>query len=256
MQLSSNKVLSFILNCILDILFTLVLLFSIGMAILCLSTHTSFFGYRLGIVSSSSMEASGYEVGEVVFLERQKNYNIGDVIAFYRAPSLYDDEDVDKEQLKNTPIWIHEIIDIKVDEDGNNMYLTKGSSNTYDDTYYVPEDFVVGLGVKLNPALSSTLAFVVSRTGIICLIIVPCIIMLIYLTWELIMIITSEPDPKKVKYKGKLYNNKPVTTAKLQPQRRIIYIKVIPYNKYNLKMPDFKNRVNINVVLKRKEVRK
>ena len=51
--------------------------------------------------------------------------------------------------------------------------------------------------------------------------------MLIYLTWELIMIITSEPDPKKVKYKGNLYNSKSVTTTKLQPQRRLIYIKVI-----------------------------
>ena len=223
MRLTNSRLLSFILNVILDLLFLVVLLFSIVMAILALSSHKTLLGYRLGIVQSESMKDSGLEVGDIVFIESKNSYNVGDIIAFYRTPSNYEKDPSEVEDLDKKQIWIHEIIDIKF-ENGTYYYLTKGSSNTNDDGYYVPYSYVIGIGKPLNAFWNSTISFIISRVGIICLIIVPCIIMLIYLTWELIMIITSEPFEKKAKFVKEGYN------YINQPQRQIrnIYIKIIP----------------------------
>lgn len=224
MRLSDNKILSSILNAILDLLFTLVLLFSIVIAVLALSSHKTLLGYRLGIVQSNSMYASGIEKGDVVFISAKNSYNVGDIIAFYRAPNDYEKDPSEVTDLDTKPIWIHEIIDIKVNENGLYSYLTKGSSNDGDDFYYVPSTYVIGIGHPLNDVFNNTIKFIISRAGIICLIIVPCIIMLIYLTWELIMTITSEPFEKKGKLVKENYNYiKPPVK-----QVRNIYIRVVP----------------------------
>lgn len=235
MELTENRVLSGIINFILDLIFALILLFSIVMTIIALSSHKSLLGYRFGIVESSSMANSGLEIGDIVFLEKHNSYKAGDIIAFYRAPNLYQSSNYKEEDLDNYPIWIHEVIDIKKDESGKEYYLTKGTSNISDDTYYVPYDFVIGYGHILPPVINKAISFIISVTGIICLIIVPCIIMLIYLTWELIMVITSEPE-EKMKLVGrpiKAPNKKKIYL----PRKRLIYVSYIPYNKYNLPMP-------------------
>ena len=198
MKLSNNKAISFVLNMILDLLFLIVLIFSIVCAIITLSTHANILGVRLGIIQSKSMEVSEMYVGDIVSIKKEDSYQIGDIIAFYRDISNYD-KDIKDLDMSKKPIWIHEIIDIKIDEAGNYSYLTKGTSNQNDDSFYVPYDFVLGVGKVLSPTLNSIIGFVVSRIGIICLIIIPCIIMLIYLTWELIMILTEEPE-EKTKY--------------------------------------------------------
>ncbi len=196
MKLSKNKTLSFVLNAILDLLFLFVLIFSIICAITTLSTHTNILGVRLGIIQSKSMEASELYIGDVVTINKKEEYQIGDIIAFYRDVANYG-KNIDDLDMSNKAIWIHEIIDIKVDEFGNYSYLTKGTSNPNDDTFYVPYDFVLGVGKPLNPVLNDIISFVVSRIGIICLIIIPCIIMLIYLSWELVMLLTEEPEEKR-----------------------------------------------------------
>ena len=101
MKLSKNKLLSFVLNTFLDLLFLVVLVFSIVCAVLSLTTHFSFFGVRLGVVNSASMEASNIEIGDIVYIKGQNSYQIGDIIAFYRMPGLYDDPDVDVRLLKD-----------------------------------------------------------------------------------------------------------------------------------------------------------
>lgn len=255
MKLSKNKLLSFVLNTFLDLLFLIVLVFSIVCAVLSLTTHFSFFGVRLGVVNSASMEASNIEIGDIVYIKGQNSYQIGDIIAFYRMPGLYDDPDVDVRDFEDAPIWFHEIIDIRVDEYGNYSYLTKGSSNAYNDIFYVPQNFVIGLGAPLNDTLNAVIGFVVSRIGIICLVIVPCIIMLIYLSWELVMLLTEEPDYKRFKYKGRYYNlleNK--NSNKLNLNQNVIKVGLIPYNKYNLDMSKYPSKIKINIKVNGKGV--
>ncbi len=255
MKLAKNKFLSCILNLVIDLLFMLVLLFAIAMAITTLSTYNTIFGYRLGIVSSKSMENSDLFVGDIVFLKSEETYQVGDIIAFYRAPSLYNEDNIDRNDYKNYPIWIHEVVDIQIDENGNYSYLTKGSSNVLDDMFYVPQNFVIGSGEKLSPFLNSTVQFIISRIGIICLVIVPCIIMLIYLSWELVMLLTEEPDYKRFRYKGRYYNlleNK--NTNKLNLNQNVIKVGLIPYNKYNLDMSKYPSKIKINIKVNGKGV--
>lgn len=177
----------------LDILFTLVLLFSISMVVSTLSMRKDFFGFRLGIVQSNSMEASDLYLGDVVSISKQSDYQIGDILVFYRATAEYSDW-FDPSSVDLNNIWIHEVIDIKVDELGRMCYLTKGSSNVSDDGFYVPIDFVLGTGQCLPSFLNGLLRFAASRSGIIVLIILPCLLMIIYLVWELIMILTEKEE--------------------------------------------------------------
>ena len=72
----------------LDILFTLVLLFSISMVVSTLSMRKDFFGFRLGIVQSNSMEASDLYLGDVVSISKQSDYQIGDILVFYLSRSV------------------------------------------------------------------------------------------------------------------------------------------------------------------------
>lgn len=197
MKLSKNKVLSYVLNIILDLFFAFILLFSAIATIITFSTNKSVFGKRLGIVLSESMTASGINVGDVIYINAEQNYNVGDIIAFYRTVENYDKDAAAVPNLDTMPIWFHEIVDVKVDDKGRTSYLTKGTSNEIDDFYYVPIDYVIGVGKPLGPRLNTIMRFVLSRKGIIWLIVVPCTAMLIYLTWVLVMIITEE-KPKNV----------------------------------------------------------
>ena len=107
----------------------------------------------------------------------------------------------------------------------------------------------------LNDTLNAVIGFVVSRIGIICLVIVPCIIMLIYLSWELVMLLTEEPDYKRFRYKGRYYNlleNK--NTNKLNLNQNVIKVGLIPYNKYNLDMSKYLSKIKINIKVNGKGV--
>lgn len=171
-----------------DVLIALVFLFSLTVTVLTVSarsTGRTAGGFTLGIVQSGSMEASGIEIGDVMSIRRQSGYAVGDVIAFYRAPDAYAGT-ADEAELTNARIWIHEIIDVRTDEAGRETYLTKGTSNASDDKYYVPADFVVGRGTPLPSALNGFLRFAGSQTGVVALVIVPCGLLLAYLTFVLI----------------------------------------------------------------------
>ena len=154
----------------------------------------SFLGLRLGVIRSDSMENSGMYVGDVVFISRENKYDVGDVIVFYRAVSEYGKlrEDAD---VENKQIWVHKIEKVKVDEFGRQTFLTKGTSNKYDDGFYVPEDFVLGSAVQLPGAVSGIIGFVASVKGIISLIILPCMVMAVYLVWELVVLFTLKELP-------------------------------------------------------------
>lgn len=172
----------------LDVLYVLVMLFLVTVCLCAMFVNRpgkGVFGISFGVVQSESMLASGYDVGDVALLRRADGYDVGDVIAFYRTPSLYEGgsaEDVPDGAL----IWIHQIVDKRTDADGRVSYLTKGTSNSYDDGYYVPQDFVIGRSKLLPDTACKCLRFCASSTGIIVLVIVPCGCLLLYLAVDMI----------------------------------------------------------------------
>lgn len=187
MKLGSHK----ILGAAADVFFTLVLLVSVLAAIAALGFRGGPSAVRFGTILSPSMAASGYDVGDVVYVDREDGYDTGDVIVFYRADEATYARPFDG---KARTIWVHEIIDVRTDETGRYAYLTKGSSNADDDGRYVPEDFVLGRAVRLPGWLSALLGFTSTAKGILCLVVVPCAVMLLLLARELVLILL-EPAP-------------------------------------------------------------
>ncbi len=167
--------------------------FCIAAVSLSLKTAASPLGVTIGVVQSPSMEASGIYAGDFMLIKRRAAYEKGDIIAFYRSPSLYDGraEDVN---LSGVPIWVHEITEIRTDALGREAYLTKGSSNLFDDSAYVPIDFVLGKAEKMPGFISRFLGFACSRQGLILLVVVPCGILLFYLAFELVSELTRENE--------------------------------------------------------------
>ncbi len=187
-----------VVNAVLDTLFTLVLLLTVAAAIIVLLNQGVTNVGMIGVVQSPSMVASGLDVGDVVFATPQTDYAKGDVIVFYRAPTKYDGF-ADRKTLRSYEVWMHEVIDIKTDEFGRTTYLTKGSSNYADDKYYVPQDFVLGKAQELPTIVSGFIRFIASVQGIILTVIMPSAIMFVYLAWDLIMILSEDPQEEEEK---------------------------------------------------------
>lgn len=139
-----------------------------------------------GVVQSGSMKASGLERGDIVFVDKTNDfYDVGDVILFYRTPYNYGKraKDVD---LRLVEVWVHEIIEVGEDELGRRTYLTKGTSNAYDDGYFVPEDFVLGEAVPLPETANMLIKFLLSSWGIVIAIVVPSFVLFVLFTIEFI----------------------------------------------------------------------
>lgn len=176
-----------------DAVFALVLLFCICAAavLLCLRGE-GLAGAKLGIVQSRSMEP-GLRVGDVVRVLREGEYARGQIIVFYRATDLYAGA-ADAADLGSRPVWIHEIIERKTLPDGRIGYLTKGSANASDDGAYVPQDFVLGRALPLPPFWSRAVGFVASVKGIVLLVLLPCAVMLVLLSRDLVCILLEPPE--------------------------------------------------------------
>lgn len=190
-----------VLSALLDALFALVLALTVIASVIVFMNRGQVGFGALGIIQSPSMVSGGYAVGDVVFAKKGEDYAIGDVIVFYRAPDLYYSrfEDLEKDDLLGCPVWIHQVIEVKTDELGRKAYLTKGTNNSRDDIFFVPHDFVWGKAQKTPAIFGSIVRFIYSVKGIVCTVIIPCAIMFIYLTWDLIMLLTVETveKPKK-----------------------------------------------------------
>ena len=179
---------------IVDVFFGLVLASSAVMSVLALTTLGKAGRPLIGLVQSRSMEASGILRGDAVLITPNGEYEPGDIIVFYRAPMQYG-APMDKDAVRDREIWVHEVIDRRVDDLGRLCYLTKGTSNTKHDTFYVPEDFVLGHGRPLPSAVGNALRFLLTPAGIILFIIMPSAMMFILLLWDLILLILTPPLP-------------------------------------------------------------
>ena len=82
-------------------------------------------------------------------------------------------------QEGNTPIYFHQIVQIKVDAAGTIYYITKGTANAEKDTYEIRHDFVVGEYVSTPKFLSGLVNFCASTEGMIMLVVAPIAIVVL-----------------------------------------------------------------------------
>lgn len=172
-----------ILNVVLDIVcvFCLLIGFVVTFSTINTSMHgylPNFIGYSNMVISSSSMEASGYYVGDIVIVHSVdvKTLDVGDKIVFYQySPSyvfadtssfkMIESPNVDAKQTltvpqlfgfqskekqiasqKNSRIIFHHIHSIYEDENGERWFQTYGSSNGGKvDSWWINEKYVIGI---------------------------------------------------------------------------------------------------------------
>jgi len=174
----AKKVLSIFLDIVCVLL--LVVGFTVCFSIINTTIHgymPNFAGFSNLVISSKSMVASGYNVGDVVVVHSvdPASLNVGDKIAFYvYAPSYirfnvsdatnvsnqtkktkytlsfkqlfgFQTEEVDNAVKYKSDIVFHHIREIYVDENDERWFKTYGSSNGSDDSWWINENYVVGI---------------------------------------------------------------------------------------------------------------
>lgn len=177
-------------------------------------TVPSFFGYSLISISSKSMENSGFNVGEIVIIQKAKPEAIekGDYICYYKyatksvvsARTL--DEAVtthttnkgagfsfaslfgvptttEKKAAANQSVLIfHEVVDVRVDENGHRWFQTKGTSNYSEDSYYISQDVVVGVHHNNAGVILNAMSWLYQNNLYALVILIPVLIVCVVLT--------------------------------------------------------------------------
>lgn len=143
------------------------------------------YNYSLLTICSGSMENSGFDIGERVFIKKTnpKNYKTGDIIAFYDYvdpfclnPYQVTDNNKPNKKPKRTRIVFHEIINVLKDSDGKNWYVTKGSNNINQDRNIIYENYVIGEYQPLSEKGLDVLNFIFSIKGALIFVVLPCTI--------------------------------------------------------------------------------
>ena len=183
-------------------------------------TIPTFAGFSLLRVSSESMQASGFDVGDNIVVKSvdTNTLRVGDNIAFYVYPESYKsfyDQSVTKLSLDKkdaeykltlanffgfqskeivqaskakSMLVFHQIVNIYEDENGNRWFETKGTSNTGIDNWKINEDYVVG--IYDSSAFARFLAYILtsltSNFNFILLILIPFLIFTILLVISLL----------------------------------------------------------------------
>ena len=186
------------------------------------NTPASFFGYSFMQVSSPSMVASGFDVGEKIIVRSVDTSTLkpGDCIAYYlyeKNYSQFDEQtatlvtefasetkyslpinlmfgfqsDEIKEAAKpenNCNIIFHEIIRVYKDQDGQIWFKTKGSSNEQEDLWFVNPNMVVGIydNSPIGSAFMWILNITTSMYGLLILVAIPILIATVYIIAKII----------------------------------------------------------------------
>ncbi|MCF7795396.1 signal peptidase I [Patescibacteria group bacterium] len=150
---------------IINTLKSLIVIIFVLIAIYILSLNFNILGNnKFFIVQSGSMEPS-IMTGDVIAVQKKKNYEINDVITF---------------QGDSARVITHRIFRIeKTDEGNEEEYLTKGDSNRLEDEDLVLDKQVIGKVVLVIPNLGYLMNFAKSRLGIIFLLLIPSIIFIL-----------------------------------------------------------------------------
>ncbi len=214
-----KKVISFLLSIILVILSSLCIVLGFSTAINKINkTLPNFAGYSVMQVSSGSMIASGFNIGDKIIIKDvdEKTLKVGDKIAFYvdqRDYMKYYSHDVEELYEFNEPhrsnisfteflgiqsselqeagksgctIVFHEIIRVFEDENGARWFKTKGSSNASADVWFISENMVIGIYDDSGFAhfMGGILTFLLTKTGLVSAIIIPMSAIMIMLVYQ------------------------------------------------------------------------
>lgn len=200
-----------ILNLVLDIVLFPILIFATCFSLSLIITKITkgvpmVFGYAMITVVSGSMRDAGFEVGDKAFIKQTaaNELAVGDYIAFFdyvdpahpRPATIANGEKPTSNPRKNRIVF-HEIIKIETDANGDLWFRTKGTNNASADYNVIYQDYVIGKHVDDGKGIVKFFKFVNSTTGIVLLVIIPCVIILFRDCYELMTMVFEYSDEKK-----------------------------------------------------------
>lgn len=88
------------------------------------------------------------------------------------------------------------VVDIITEEDGSVVYVVRYDNSEENTAQYISADNVIGKAVTYSIALGAVIRFATSPLGILCIVIIPCAIIVIY---QVVMLILSRTKAKKLR---------------------------------------------------------
>lgn len=133
--------------------------------------NRSLFGYKAFTVRTDSMKATDFDSGDLIFVKSvdPATLNEGDIIAFTSQDDEYYGETI-----------THKIRAKTVDADGNDAFITYGTTTGDDDKVPVAHAFVLGKYVGKIPNIGAFFLFLKQPIGYIICIFVPFLILILY----------------------------------------------------------------------------
>lgn len=133
--------------------------------------NRSLFGYKAFTVRTDSMKATDFDSGDLIFVKSvdPATLNEGDIIAFTSQDDEYYGETI-----------THKIRAKTVDADGNDAFITYGTTTGDDDKIPVAHAFVLGKYVGKIPNIGAFFLFLKQPIGYIICIFVPFLLLILY----------------------------------------------------------------------------
>lgn len=204
-----GKILSIVFNVIFIPLFVFVLVIAFSVIITKIKNGVpSVFGYTQVEVISSSMEDAGFSIGSKCFVKSENPNSLkkGDIIAFFQfadpkcfVPSMVSENNFPQAKPTSSNIIFHQIINIEIDSNGDRWFTTKGTNNAEQDAIKIYQNYVIGKYVENENFWTNLISFISSVDGIICLVVVPCSLII---ASDLYQLIVLSYTLKKSKYQG------------------------------------------------------
>lgn len=148
--------------------------------------------YKILIVQSGSMEPK-IKIGSIVVVKPADNYEIGQVITV---------KDMDNPKITVT----HRLVEIK-NENGREIYITKGDANNVPDRGGVEKDQIIGKVLFNVPYAGYAVAVAKKPYGFAALVIIPALIIIFDQVKKIIGEINLIRQRKKVQAEESIKNN-------------------------------------------------
>ncbi len=133
--------------------------------------NRSLFGYKVFTVRSDSMKATDFDAGDIVFIKSVDPATLkeGDIIAFTSQDEEFYGETV-----------THKIRSKTVDANGNDAFITYGTTTGDDDETPVAHAFVLGKYVGKIPNIGKFFLFLKQPIGYLLCIFIPFLLLILH----------------------------------------------------------------------------
>ena len=157
----------------------------------------SVFGYTQIQILSGSMQDAGFHIGDQCFVKSQDANTLkeGDYIAFFyfadpkcSSPENVTETSTPLAKADSAKIVFHQIIQIETDVNGNKWFTTQGTNNEAPDDLKIYQNYVIGKYVEEENFWASFISFITSPYGMLCLVIIPCSLIIAVDIYQLIIV--------------------------------------------------------------------